>query len=252
MKTKTFDYLTKVIQEKSAYLCLIDPDKVEVNQAKELACLYEENGADCILIGGSMMLNNRFSDTIKELKKVVSIPVVIFPGIFNFVSEDADALLLLNMISSRNPQVLINEQVRSAPLIYQAKLETIPTAYLLIESGCMSSVQYMSHSLPIPREKADIAIVHALAAQYLGMKIVYLEAGSGAINSIPNKMIKSVKSHIEIPVIVGGGIKTPECASEKVMSGADFIVTGTVLEGLDNPSMVKEFADAVHSTKRFK
>ncbi len=250
MKDITYKYLINKIKDNPAYLCLIDPDKVEVSQAKELACSYAENGADCILIGGSMMLNDRFCEAIKEIKKQCPIPVVIFPGIFNFVSPDADALLLLSMISSRNPQVLINEQVRSAPLIYKAKLETIPTAYMLIESGNMSSVQYMSHSLPIPSRKSDIAIVHALAAQYLGMKLVYLEAGSGAEQQVPNEMISKVREHIEIPVIVGGGIRNPECAAEKAKAGADFIVTGTILEGLNNPYLVREFAEAIHSVKR--
>ena len=250
MKNKTYKYLLESIKDNPSYFCLIDPDKVEVNQAQELACLYEENGADCILIGGSMMLNDRFCEAIKEIKIKCTIPVIIFPGIFNFVSPDADALLLLNMVSSRNPQVLINEQVRSAPLIYKSKLETIPTAYMLIESGCMSSVQYMSHSLPIPRKKADIAIVHALAAQYLGMKIVYLEAGSGAEKQVPSEMIMKVREHIDIPIIVGGGIRKPECAEEKARAGADFIVTGTVLEDLKNPCLVKEFAQAVHNVIR--
>ena len=246
MNHKTFDYLNQIIKEKSAFLCLIDPDKLEVTEAGELAQVYAENGADAILIGGSMMLNNRFSEAIIEIKKHIQIPLIIFPGIFNFVSADADALLMLNMLSSRNPQVLINEQVRSAPLVYQAKLEVIPTAYLLIESGGMSSVQYMSHSFPIPRKKNDIAIAHALAAQYMGMKMIYLEAGSGAEMQVPCEMIKAVKRHIEVPLIVGGGIRKPEIALQKVQAGADFVVIGTVLEGIKNPVLVKEFADAIH------
>jgi phosphoglycerol geranylgeranyltransferase len=246
MKQNTYNYLKDITKNRAALLCLIDPDKWEVSQAAEIAQSYAENGADAILIGGSMMLNNRFASSIIEIKKHIKIPVIIFPGIFNFVSPDADALLMLNMLSSRNPQVLINEQVRSAPLVYQAKLEVIPTAYLLIESGGMSSVQYMSHSFPIPRKKNDIAIAHALAAQYMGMRMIYLEAGSGAELQVPTEMIKAVKSHIEVPLIVGGGIKTPEMAHEKVKAGADFIVIGTVLENMEKPTLVREFASAVH------
>jgi phosphoglycerol geranylgeranyltransferase len=130
--------------------------------------------------------------------------------------------------------------------VYQAKLEVIPTAYLLIESGTMSSVQYMSHSFPIPRKKSDIAVAHALAAQYMGMRMVYLEAGSGAELHVPCEMIKAVKEHIDVPVIVGGGIKTPEIACEKAKAGADFVVIGTVLENLNDRGLVREFADAVH------
>jgi phosphoglycerol geranylgeranyltransferase len=194
-----------------------------------------------------MMLNNRFSESIITVKKHIQIPVIIFPGIFNFVSPDADALLMLNMLSSRNPQVLISEQVRCAPLVYEAKLEVIPTAYLLIESGNMSSVQYMSHSFPIPRKKTDIAVAHALAAQYMGMRMIYLEAGSGAELTVPTEMISAVKSHCETPMIVGGGIRTPETAHEKVAAGADIIVVGTVLENLKNIKMMAEFANAIHS-----
>ena len=246
MKTQTFDFLKETISKHTAFLCLVDPDKIEVNQAGEVAHLYAESGADAILIGGSMMLTDRFSQSIIEIKRHIDIPLIIFPGLFNFVSADADALLMLNMLSSRNPQVLINEQVRSAPLVYQANLEVIPTAYLLIESGNMSSVQYMSHSFPIPRSKNDIAIAHSLAAQYMGMSMVYLEAGSGAAMQVPDEMIKCVKAHIEIPLIVGGGIRKPETAREKAKAGADLVVVGTILENLNNPGLVREFADAIH------
>ena len=249
MKHNTFELIKSIIKKNAAFFCLIDPDKIEISQAGQVAQIYAESGADAILIGGSMMLNNHFSQAIIEIKKNINIPLIIFPGIFNFVSADADALLMLNMLSSRNPQVLINEQVRSAPLVYQAQLEVIPTAYLLIESGNMSSVQYMSHSFPIPRKKNDIAITHALAAQYMGMSLVYLEAGSGAELSVPNEMVSTVKQHIEIPLIVGGGIKKPEIAREKVRAGADIIVIGTVLENLTNPNLIKEFAEAVHDGK---
>ena len=246
MKDKTFIYIHEIIKNRTAFFCLIDPDKLEISQSGEVAQLYAENGADAILIGGSMMMNNRFEDAILEIKKHVNIPLIIFPGIFNFVCTHADALLMLNMLSSRNPQVLINEQVRSAPLVYHSKLEVIPTAYLLIESGSLSSVQYMSHSFPIPRKKNDIAIAHSLAAQYMGQKLIYLEAGSGAELQVPCEMIKAVKNHIEIPLIVGGGIREPEIAYNKAKAGADIIVIGTALENLDKPSIVKDFAEAIH------
>jgi phosphoglycerol geranylgeranyltransferase len=245
MKTKAYDYITKIIQDRAAFMCLIDPDKLELSAIVSVAIAAAESGADAILIGGSMMLNNSFSDAIASIKKHVQIPVIIFPGMFNFVCPDADALLMLNMLSSRNPAVLISEQVRCAPLVYTAKLEVIPTAYLLIESGNMSSVQYMSHSLPIPRKKNDIAVAHALAAQYMGMRMIYLEAGSGAEQPVPTEMISSVKSHIEIPIIVGGGIKTPSEAHDRVIAGADIIVIGTALENLENINMMSDFVAAI-------
>jgi putative glycerol-1-phosphate prenyltransferase len=245
MKKAIYNKLIEISKGKTAFLCLIDPDKLSVQGSGEVAHLFAENGADALLIGGSMMLNNRFQDAIIEIKKHVNIPLIIFPGIFNFVSPDADAILMLNMLSSRNPQVLINEQVRSAPLIYQAQIEVIPTAYLLIESGNMSSVQYMSHSFPIPRAKPDIAIAHALAAQYMGMQMLYLEAGSGAQLQVPDEMILRIKDCVEIPIIVGGGIRTPETAREKAKAGADFVVVGTALEKQNGQSIIREFADAI-------
>jgi len=245
MKRNIYNYLKEIIKDRAALLCLIDPDRWDVNQAVDIAHHYVENGADALLIGGSMMLNNVFSDSIKEIKKEVNIPLIIFPGLFHCISPEADALLVLSMLSSRNPQVLIHEQVRYAPLVFEAKIETIPTAYLLIESGNLSSVQYLSNSFPIPRTKNDIAIAHALAAQYMRMNLVYLEAGSGATLQVPNEMIKAVKSHIEIPLIVGGGIRTPENAQEKVKAGADFIVIGTILENMFDYRIIREFKDAM-------
>jgi len=174
-------------------------------------------------------------------------PVLVFPGIFNFVSPYADAILFLSMMSSRNPQLLIGEQVRTAPLIKKYDVEAIPTGYFLIESGSLTSVQFMSNSLPIPRTKYDIAVSHALAAQYLGMKVIFFDGGSGAKQSVPAEMIKKVKENISIPMIVGGGIRTPEEAREKVSAGADFIVIGTAIEKNNQNNLIKKFADAIHT-----
>ena len=217
-----------------------------VNTAK----ICEENGADVLLVGGSFMINNNFETNLKQIKENVNIPVLIFPGIFNFVSPYADALLLLSVITSRNPQMLIGEQVRAAPLIKHYNLEAIGTAYMLIESGNNTSVHYMSGSLPLPRSKNDIAIAHALAGQYLGMKMIYLDAGSGAKYPVSDEMISAIRKNVDLPIILGGGIKTPEVAAQKARSGADFIVTGNILENNIDPKLIKEFADAVHSVKR--
>jgi phosphoglycerol geranylgeranyltransferase len=215
---------------KPAYFVLIDPDRTGVNDSVELARIAEINGADAILIGSSLMLNDRLDECIVSIKTVVKIPVVIFPGLLNAISPNADALLFLNMISSRNSQFLIGEQVRAAPLIRKCGLETISMAYLLIESGRMTSVQYISNSFPIPRNKPDIVVAHTMAAEMIGMKMIYLEAGSGAEHAVPDEIISQVRQTTSLPIIVGGGIKTPEIAFQKVKAGADIIVTGTVLE----------------------
>ena len=232
--------------ERANYVCLIDPDSTEVKESVDLAVKCEKYGADIILVGGSLMLHNRFKETLKAIKEAVTIPVLIFPGVFDFVCPEADALLLLSVVSSRNAQMLIGDQVRSAPLIKSTGLEAIGTAYLLIESGRLNSVQYMSYSIPIPRDKYDIAVAHALAAQYLGFKVLYMDAGSGAEYSIAPEMIKRVKQNTDLPLFIGGGIRTPEEAYRKAEAGADFIVTGTSIEKCSDPGLIKAFADAVH------
>ncbi len=252
MRTDVYEKMLSIKKNGAGYFCLIDPDKQSISNSVDLAINCEKNGADVILIGGSLMLKQNFLTSIKEIKKNIEIPVVIFPGIFNFVSPDADALLLLSMLSSRNPQLLIGEQVRSAPLIRNYNLESIGTAYLLIDSGNMTSVQYMSNSLPIPNTKNDIAVAHALAGEYLGMKMIYLEAGSGAKQSVPESMISAISDVVSIPIIVGGGITKPEIAYDKVVGGADFVVTGTVLENGCSNNKIKEFSEAIHEAGRKK
>ncbi len=243
---KIYDII-KSYKNRKGYFCLIDPDKSTPRKSAENAVIFEKNGADAILVGSSIMLNDNFDETIKTIKEKVKIPVIIFPGKFNFVSKYADAILLLSMVSSRNPDLLISEQVRSAPLIKKYNLESIGTGYMLIESGSLTSVQYMSNSLPIPRNKSDIAVAHALAAEFLGMKAIYLEAGSGAKNFVPENLIREVKKNITIPLIVGGGIRNPETARKVALAGADIIVTGTIFENGIDEKLIRDFADAIHN-----
>jgi phosphoglycerol geranylgeranyltransferase len=242
--------LKKMAAEQANYFCLLDPDKLTAESALDIAKICEENGADGLLVGGSMMLYNKFEENLKRIKDNVSIPVLIFPGIFNFVSPYADAVLLLSVITSRNPQMLIGEQVRAAPLIHHYNLEAIGTGYMLIESGNSTSVQFMSDSLPLPHNKADIAVAHALAAYYLGMKMLYMDSGSGAKYPVNDEMIKQVKKYAPLPLIVGGGINLPETAREKALAGADFIVTGNILETNFDAQLIRTFADEIHSVKR--
>lgn len=249
-KETVYDFLLNIIKTKMAgFLCLIDPDKQEADKAVKLAGKCADSGVDAILVGGSIMLEDNFSPTIKAIKQAVKIPIIIFPGIFNVCSSYADAILFMSMVSSRNPQLLIGDQVKAAPMIKKSGIETIPTGYMLIESSSLTSVQYMSNSLPIPRNKYDIGVAHALAAQYLGMKLVFMDAGSGAKFSVPTEMIRNVKNNINIPLIVGGGIKTPEEAKEKVEAGADFVVIGSAIEDNDDCNLIKEFASAIHREK---
>lgn len=243
----TFEKLLQIRAIKGAgYLVLIDPDKWEQNKIIEIAVNACEAGTDGLLMGGSLLLSSSFDDLVKIVKEHVDIPLIIFPGCPTQVSKNADAVFFLSLISGRNPTYIISEQVKAAPVIKALGVEPISVGYMLVESGRISSTEFMSNTRPIPRDKPDIAKATALAAEYLGMKMVYLEAGSGADKSVPDEMVEAVSNYVSLPVIVGGGIRTPEEANQKVLSGASFVVTGNVLEKQENFSLIKEFAAAVH------
>ncbi len=228
------------------FLLLLDPDRVSARAYLELAEAAQECGVDGILVGSSLVLDGDFPDAVRVIREKTQLPVIIFPGCKNQVCPDADAILFTSLISGRNPEYLIDQQVRAAPMIRRYGLEPIPTGYMLIESGHLTSVQYMSATLPIPHNKSDIACAHALAAQYLGMKTVYLEAGSGAGQPVPRDMVAAVASYVEIPIIVGGGIRTPETCREMIAAGASFVVVGTGVEKDPDFSYLRDLTTATH------
>ncbi|MDG5814649.1 geranylgeranylglyceryl/heptaprenylglyceryl phosphate synthase [Chitinispirillales bacterium ANBcel5] len=234
-------------QEKKMYWVLLDPDDFTIEEAKNVAVKSQECGVDGLLIGGSLLHSNHFDLFTSEVKKAASVPVLLFPGDSTQLCSSADALLYLSLVSGRNPVNLIGEHVKAAPKIRSIGIEPIATAYMLVESGSVSSVEFMSNTRPLPRNKPGIAAAHALAAQYMGMHLVYLEAGSGAKISVPPEFIKAVCSYIDIPVIVGGGIRDTETAAEKLSAGADIIVTGNMLSKENGISTMKEIASAVKS-----
>ncbi|MBT5876804.1 MAG: geranylgeranylglyceryl/heptaprenylglyceryl phosphate synthase [Candidatus Latescibacteria bacterium] len=242
-----FEHLLAVQQAQGAgYLALLDPDKLDRAALVRRAVQCAENGVDALLIGSSLLFSSDLDKAVGQVKEAVDIPVILFPGDADHLSRHADAILFLSLLSGRNPYYLIGAQCRAAPLIKNLQIEPIPTGYLLIASGHTTSAEFMSDTSPIPRENNAIAMAHALAAEYLGMRMVYLEAGSGADMSVPAEMIRDVKGYTTIPLIVGGGIRDVESASEKVEAGADFIVIGTVLEEEDSVELIREFADAIH------
>ena len=191
------------------FLLLIDPDRGSEADYLALAEAAGDSGVDALLVGTSFMLDGNFSEQVRQIKAITNVPVIIFPGSYTQITSNADAILFTSLISGRNPQYLIDEQVKGAPFIKRAGLEAIPTGYMLVESGPLTSVQFISGSLPIPRDKPDIACAHALAAQYLGMKMVYLEAGSGAEKPIPVEMVSAVAANVDIPLLVGVGFQQP-------------------------------------------
>ncbi len=244
---QVFQHLLSIRENRGGgFLLLIDPDRGGASHSLSLAESAEDCGVDAILVGSSFMLNTNFSKSVKEIKSATTLPVIIFPGSFAQLTPEADAVLFTSLISGRNPNYLIDEQVRGAPLVKQFNLETIPTGYMLIESASLTSVQYISGTMPIPRTKPDIACAHALAAQYLGMQLVYLEAGSGAAQTVPEEMIKMTSSYVDIPLMVGGGLTNPEECSKKIEAGASFVVCGNSLEDDPNHNYLRELAQAAH------
>ncbi|MBN2414412.1 geranylgeranylglyceryl/heptaprenylglyceryl phosphate synthase [bacterium] len=228
------------------YIVLIDPDKTGKDAAPQSARMCQDAGADMLFVGGSLLFSNDFDEWVRRVKAAVDIPVILFPGGGYQLSSHADGLLFLSLVSGRNAQFLVGEQVSAAPRVRAAGLDTVAVAYMLIESGTVTSVEFMSGTRPIPSSKPDIAAAHALAAGYLGFDLIYLEAGSGAAASVPDDVITAVTAVSSLPVIVGGGIRTPGEAAAKVRAGASFVVTGTALETERSAERVREFAIAVH------
>lgn len=242
-----FKQLTEISKKRgAAYIVLIDPDTRKADSLVDFVQKCNEADVDAFFIGGSLLIDGNFQQCIKTVKAHSKVPVIIFPGSVQQISSEADAILFLSIISGRNPQFLFGDHVIAAPAIYKQRVEPISTGYMLFDSGRTTTAEFISNTKPLPPHKPEIAMAHALAAQYLGMSTVYLEAGSGADNPIPTEVVKAVTSFVDIPVIVGGGIRTPEVAAEKVKAGASFIVTGNVLDKFDDPDIIKKFSQAIH------
>lgn len=224
---------------------LLDPDKVQGTEIRKRAEKAQEAGAKAVLIGGSHLIRDDFDEVVRRTKEALEIPLVIFPGGASQISPHADAILFLSLISGRNPQYLIGEHVSAAPRVKGMGLEVIPTAYMLIESGKVSAIEFISGTNPIPRDQFGIASAHALAGEMLGLKLVYLEAGSGAKLCVPPDMVTAVAESVKIPVIVGGGIRFPEDARAIAKAGADFLVVGNALEEDSGESLLSEIVRAV-------
>ena len=232
-------------KEKKQFALLVDPDKGSSQHFIDIAKKAQKAAVDYIFVGGSLLTKDNMDVCVQALKQNFSNPVILFPGNTLQISKYADAILFLSLISGRNPETLIGKHVMTAPYLKQTSLEIIPTGYMLIESGKMTSVEYMSNSLPIPADKNSIAVCTAMAGEMLGLKVIYMDAGSGAMNPASMSMISDVKQNISIPLIVGGGINSPELAENACNAGADIIVVGNAIE--KNIELISSITKAVHS-----
>ena len=218
-------------EEKQTCLAvLLDPDKVEMTGIMKQVETYVSAGVDLFLVGGSLISGNNFYILVEALRRQKNIPVVIFPGSNLHIHSEADGILLLSLISGRNPELLIGQHVIGAPILKNSGLEILPTGYMLIESGKPTTVSYISNTQPIPADKEDIAVCTAMAGEMLGLRLLYLDGGSGAINPVPPKMISAVRRNTCLPVIVGGGITSGTKAEQAWLAGADYVVIGNGLE----------------------
>jgi phosphoglycerol geranylgeranyltransferase len=224
---------------------LIDPDKVNEQKLQPLVDQLIRFPPDYVFVGGSLMTVDRLNQTLAYLKKKLSIPIVLFPGSYWHISPLADGILFLSLISGRNPDYLIGNQVIAAPILRQTQLEIIPTAYMLVHGGTMTSVAYISNTFPIPHDKDDIAACTALAGEMLGLKVVYLDAGSGAQQAVSASMIAAVRKQTEVPLIVGGGIRKAEQMERAYRAGADLLIIGTAIE--ENSHLLQQFWEVKNS-----
>jgi putative glycerol-1-phosphate prenyltransferase len=230
---------------RKSFAVLIDPDKVNEQKISELAALTAAANVDYLLVGGSLVISNHLDEVVARIKRESNIPVILFPGTPSQVSRHADALLYLSLISGRNPELLIGQHVISAPFVKQSGLEIISTGYMVIDGGAPTTVSYISNATPIPSDKNEIAMCTAMAGEMLGMKLIYMDAGSGARKAVSENMIEKVAGVIEAPLVVGGGITDPEKAYRNCKAGADLIVVGNAIE--KDPSLIREMSAAVHS-----
>ena len=243
-----FSNLNQTIKQRgSAYVVLIDPDKKNVNSLDQNIRVGNKSNVDAFFVGGSLMMDSESNNRVANIKKKSEIPLILFPGGVGQLSKHYDAMLFMSVISGRNSHYLIGEQVIAAPVVKDLGIETIATGYILLDGGTCTTVEFMSGTRPIPTSKIDIIIAHALAGQYLGMEAIYLESGSGAQSPVTIDVVTAVREVINIPIIIGGGIKSPETASELVKAGGSIIVTGTITE--KDSSLMSEIADAVHWKK---
>ena len=232
-------------EKKKSIAVLVDPDKAEdPSRLQHLINLASENCVDYFFVGGSLVTSTNLSDVVKRIKENVTIPVILFPGNAIHVEASADGILFLSLISGRNPELLIGQHVVAAPILKNTRLEVISTGYMLINSGKITSVAYISNTMPIPDDKYSLAASTAMAGQMLGLQTIYIDAGSGAEKEISPRMIAAVRKSVNIPLIVGGGINSAQKAITALEAGADMIVIGNALE--KDPYLLTEVSEKIY------
>lgn len=240
--------IEKIDSEGTIHITLIDPEKVTPSQASRMARKAKSSGTSAIMIGGSTFsLTTHLDDVIKTVKRTLQLPVILFPNNIAGISRFADAIWFMSLLNSVDPYFLMGAQTLGAPLVRKYGLEPIPLGYIIVGEGGTAGV--MGKAIPVPYDKPELVIAHALAGQYLGMRFIYLEAGSGAHKPVPPEMIQIVKDSINVHLIVGGGIKSRSQAFAAASAGADIIVTGNIVEKTEAEHKVSEIVEGIRSCK---
>tara|TARA_B100000287_G_C20544212_1_gene745892 strand:+ start:388 stop:1134 length:747 start_codon:yes stop_codon:yes gene_type:complete len=235
--------LTSKKKSKKLFAILIDPDKQNKKSLTTIIKKSKKENVDFFFVGGSLLTNDSLDSCIETLKVNCKIPIVLFPGNAMQVNNKADGILFLSLISGRNAEMLIGKQVISAPILKTSSLEILPTGYMLIDSGKPTTVSYMSNTTPIPATKNDVAACTALAGEMLGLKLIFMDAGSGADNHVTKEMINTVSKTVRCPIIIGGGIKSGSEARKILNAGADMVVVGNAIE--ENTELIREISESV-------
>jgi phosphoglycerol geranylgeranyltransferase len=239
------DIIRRMRERQSGLLVLVDPERTSPSEAAALARSAESDGAAGLLIGTSFDGASRTADVATAIKRTTKLPLLLFPGSASQLVPQVDAVLLLSLVSGRNPQYLIEEHVRSVPFFSRHKVTSISTAYILIDGGRVTAVEAVSQTRPLPADKPEIAAAHAMAAQLIGMVAIYLDAGSGALNPVDPGIIRAVRERVNLPLFVGGGMRTPDEVRRAREAGADFVVVGNAIESA-GAAAVRNLAAAAH------
>lgn len=248
--TLTDDLTSLKRRGRKAFAVLLDPDKLATQNIEDVVDCALNAGVTYFFVGGSLLINNEIHSIIPQIKALCDIPVILFPGSIQQIIPSADAIFFLSLISGRNADLLIGNHVVAAPMIRQTKLQVIPTGYMLIESGKMTTANYISNSFPIPYDKPDIAVCTAMAGEMLGLRVLYMDGGSGAQNIIPTEMIRAVANYVNIPIIIGGGIRSREEAISVWEAGAEVVVVGNALEKENGKELMMEIGAALREMNK--
>lgn len=240
--------LEKIGSEGAVHMTLIDPEKVTSSQASRIANKAKLSGTSAIMVGGSTFVSTTHLDSVvKAVKRAAGLPVILFPNNVTGISRYADAIWFMSLLNSADPYFLVGAQVLGAPIVKKYRLEPLPMGYIIVGDGGTAGV--VGKAVPVPYNKPELAAAHALAAQYLGMRFIYLEAGSGAKKPVPPEMIRAVKSYVDVPIIVGGGIRSGEQALAAASAGASIIVTGNIVENAEVKQKVSEIIKGIRSCR---